>query len=76
MVQAIRQEMTIQKDSVLEIHSSMLKPGTHVEVIILLKENEPVKNRSLQSLIGSGKGSFSSSDEADAFIRGERDKWE
>ena len=76
MVQAIKQELTIQKDSILEIHSSMLKPGARVEVIILLKESESLKKGSLCSLIGSGKGSFSSPDEVDTFIRGERDKWE
>jgi len=76
MVQAIKQELTIQKDSILEIHSSMLKPGTHVEVIILLKESESLKKSSLCSLIGSGKGSFSSPEEVDTFIRRERDKWE
>jgi hypothetical protein len=76
MVQAIRQELTIQKDSVLEIHSSMLKSGEHVEVIILLKENKPMQKHSLLSLMGSGKGCFSSPDEVDTFIRGERDKWE
>lgn len=37
MVQAIRQDMTIQKDSVFEIHSSALKTGAHVEAIVLLK---------------------------------------
>ena len=76
VVQAIRQELTIQTDSFLEIRSSMLKTGAHVEVIILLKENEPAQKHSLRSLIGNGKGSFSSPDEADAFIRGKRDKWE
>ena len=75
MVQAIRQEITVQKDSVIEIHSPALKPGSHVEVILLLEE-APIKKQSLSSLIGSGKGSFASPNEADTFIRGERDKWE
>ena len=74
MVQAIRQELTIQDDHVLELHSSMLKIGSHVEVIVLLKDPPPVKN--FTSLIGTAKGSFNTPQEADNFIRGERDKWE
>lgn len=31
---------------------------------------------SLRSRLGSGKGSFASPEEADAFIRSERNKWE
>lgn len=76
MVQAIRQEVTVQKDSVIEIRSPILKPGAHVEVIILLEENGIKKKQNLGSLIGTGKGSFATPEEVDAFIRGERDKWE
>jgi hypothetical protein len=75
MVQAIRQEVTVQKDSMIEIHSPALKPGSHVEVILLIEEVS-IKKQSLSSLIGTGKGSYASPSEADAFIRGERDKWE
>lgn len=79
MVQAIRQEMTVQKDHVIEIHSQALKPGAHVEVIVLLKDEGPspvAKKDRLLSLLGAGKGSFSSPQEVDAFIRRERDQWE
>lgn len=64
MVKAIRQEVTVQKENVIEIHSLALKLGTHVEVILLL------------SFLGKGKGSFISSNEVDAFIWGERNQWE
>jgi len=76
MVQAIRQEVTVQKDNVIEIHSPALKSGAHIEVILLLQEGETVPTHSLCSLIGTGKGSFSSVEEADEFIRKERDRWE
>jgi hypothetical protein len=75
MVKAIRQEITVQKDSVIEIHSLALKPGIHVEVILLLEEESSQKG-TLLSLLGTGKGSFASSEEADAFIRRERNQWE
>lgn len=76
MIQAIRQEVTVQNDSVVEIHSPILKSGAHVEVIVLLKDNEPTKKKSLSAFIGTGKGSFKSPYEVDAFLQGERDKWE
>ncbi len=38
MVKAIKQELTVQKDNMIEIHSLSLKPGVRVEVILLLDE--------------------------------------
>lgn len=77
MVQAIRQEITVQKDHVIEVHSQVLKPGTRVEVIVLLKEEGPIsKKKGFLALLGTGKGSFPSPQEADKFIRRERDQWE
>lgn len=75
MVQAIRQEITVEKDSIIEIHSPILKSGDHVEVIILVEANLSLHCQSLSSLLGRGKGSFKSSEEADTFIRNERDGW-
>ena len=77
MVQAIRQEVTVSEDNVIEIHSPILKAGVQVEVIVLLAEGHKTeKKKNLSSLIGKGKGkgSFDSAKEADAFIRGERNK--
>ncbi len=75
MTQAIRQEVTVQKDHQIEIFSPELKLGDHVEVIVLLSQGEPKKSN-LCSLFGAGKGSFSSPEEANDFIRRERDTWE
>jgi hypothetical protein len=76
MVKAIRQEITVQRDNVIEIHSLALKSGAHVEVILLLQDEQPPLKKHLLSLLGKGKGSFSSPEEADSFIRRERNKWE
>jgi len=77
MVQAIRQEVTVSEDNVIQIHSPILKAGVQVEVIVLLTEGHKVeKKKNLSALIGKGKRSFGSAKEADAFIRGERNKWE
>lgn len=77
MVHAIKQEIIVQTDNTIEIHSSALKLGAHVEVILLLQEDKkPSKKPNLCSFIGKGKGSFSSPREADQFIRAERNTWE
>lgn len=39
-------------------------------------DTEKLKPGRLTSFIGSGKGGFDKSEDADAFIRGERDRWE
>ncbi len=74
MTQAIRQEITVQKDHKIEIYSPELQLGDHVEVILLLNQNKP-KQSNLRAILGTGKGSFSSAKEADNFIRGERNTW-
>lgn len=74
-MQAIRRDMFVQNDSVLEIHSSLLKTGTSVEVIVLLKSEPSQVTSGLSALLGAGKGCYSSVKEADAFIRKERDQW-
>jgi hypothetical protein len=75
MTQAIRQDVTVQKGHKIEIYSPELKPGDHVEVIVLLNQSN-AKKSNLRSVLGAGKGSFSSPTEADNFIRGERSTWE
>ena len=52
-----------------------LPAGAVVEVIVLVKEpaDEPP---SLTSLLGSTKGLFGSAEEADAYLRQERDSWD
>lgn len=75
MTHAIRQDVTVQKDHKIEIYSPELKLGDHVEVILLFDQDKK-RNFSLRSFIGAGQGSFSSPEEVDSFIRGERDQWE
>ncbi|MEO6390782.1 MAG: hypothetical protein ABIP75_02950 [Pyrinomonadaceae bacterium] len=43
---------------------------------LLAQKQSLRKHRNYASLIGSGKGGFSSAEEADRFIRMERDEWE
>lgn len=75
MLQAIRQQVIIQPGGRIEIHSPELKPGQQAEVIVMIKG--PIdKQLLLSSLIGKGKGAFNSPEEADEFLRKERDAWE
>ncbi|OQY57950.1 MAG: hypothetical protein B6245_14410 [Desulfobacteraceae bacterium 4572_88] len=78
MVSAIKQELTVQQSGVIEIRSPELRPGMLAEIIILLKDDDARKSqlRRLSSLIGTGKGGFDTPEDADNFIRRERDRWE
>jgi len=75
MIHAIRKLVTVQDDGSINVSVPEFKKGTVAEIIIL-ESSEPVKSRSLSAIIGTGKGSFSSPEEADAFIANERSSWE
>jgi hypothetical protein len=75
MVHALRQKVTVKPGGVVELRSPELVPGSIVEVIIL-QEKEYGKTKNLAELIGAGKGVFNTPEEADEFIRRERDKWD
>lgn len=77
MARFIQQQVTIHTPGTLEIHSPELKPGMRVEVRLLLKDVPQTRNSyPLLSFMGTGRGTFSSSEEADVFLRQERDLWE
>jgi hypothetical protein len=73
MVAAIRQRVTVQPGGVIEVRSPDLRPGSSAEVIVLVEQPASESQRPLASFVGSAKGSFSSVEEVDAFIRSERD---
>ncbi len=76
MLNTIKQEMIIEKSGMTEIRSPELKPGMYAEIIIFLKHTGKSESRSLSSMIGSGKGAFEKPEDADNFIRKERDRWD
>jgi len=73
MVRAVKQTVTIQAGGRVEVTSTELPEGQQAEVIVLIREQARAK--SYASLFGCGKGAFTSPDEADAFLRKERDAW-
>jgi len=76
MLYAIKQHVIVQADGVIEVHAPELKAGMHTEVIILEAPGLALAERSLGSFIGTGHGSFATAEQADAFLRAERDAWE
>jgi hypothetical protein len=75
MVRAVKQHVTVQPGGVVHLQSSELPAGAQAEVIVLV-EPPAEPRRTLSSFIGSAKGVYASVEEADAFIRRERDAWE
>jgi hypothetical protein len=77
MLNGLRQKTVVQSGGVVAIQSSDLPCGATVEVIVLV-ESPPQSSPelSLTDLIGTAKGSFKTPEEADQFIRQERDSWE
>jgi len=73
MVRAIRQTVTIKPGGRVEVTSDQLPEGRLAEVIILVEQEPPLKTYS--DLFGSGQGAFATPEEADAFLRRERDAW-
>jgi len=76
MLNTIKQEMIIEKSGMIEICSSELKPGMYAEVIIFLKNTGKSESNPLSRMIGTGRGAFEKPEDADNFIRKERDTWE
>jgi hypothetical protein len=74
MVRAHREIVTIQRGGRVEVASDELPAGRQAEVIVLVAQE--ARNKSYLSLFGSGKGAFATPQEADAFLRRERDTWQ
>jgi len=75
MVHAVRKKVKVKPGGVVEVRSPELIPGSTVEVIVL-QDRAPKKATGLVELIGSGRGIYATEEEADAFIRKERDSWD
>jgi hypothetical protein len=74
MFHAIRKFVTVQDDSSIRLFVPEFRKGTTAEVIIL-ESSEPMKSRSLTSIIGKGRGCYASPEEVDRFIEHERNSW-
>ncbi len=75
MLQAIRETVTVEEGGVVRLRSEELSPGSLVDVIVLPSLPGPAR-RPLSSFRGVAKGVYDNIEEADTFIRSERNQWD
>lgn len=75
MREALKQRVTIQPGGVVHLQSSELIPGSEAEVIVI-PEVPPAKSFSMASFIGTAAGCYPTPEDADTFLRRERNAWE
>jgi hypothetical protein len=75
MVNTLRKKVKVKPGGLVELRSKELVPGSVVEVIVI-QEKRHRKAGKLTGMIGAGKGIFSSADDVDKLINGERDLWD
>lgn len=75
MREALKQRVTIQPGGVVHLQSSELIPGSEAEVIVIL-EAPSATPISMASLIGTAAGCYPTPEDADTFLRRERNAWE
>ena len=75
MVHTIRENVIIRSGGLIEIRRPDLPEGVAAEVIVMIEtpESEPPP---LTSLLGKAHSGYASGEEADAFLRVERDAWD
>ena len=76
MEQVIRRRVVVQPGGCIELRSDELREGTEAEVIIIVRTGEESPRATYHSMFGSGRGGFATAEEADAFLRRERDSWD
>ncbi|QQE67489.1 hypothetical protein GFS31_42020 (plasmid) [Leptolyngbya sp. BL0902] len=79
MLNAIRRQTIVKPGGIIELTLPELPEGAVVEVIVLFQDSSELAKdtaQSLTSLIGEAPGSFATPEEADQFIREQRDEWD
>ena len=74
MERAIRRRAIVQPGGAVQIQSDQLPEGAEVDVIVIV--HTPTPPGRYAAMFGSGRGSFTTPEEADAFLRRERDAWD
>ena len=72
-------ECTVQADGVVTFRlppETQLSPGVRHAMLIIEETKVSPEPSSLLDYLGKGKGLFASPEEADRFLRQERDAWE
>jgi hypothetical protein len=77
MVQTIKERVTVEAGGVIRLRRPELREGTIAEVFVVVDGAVGASTvPEITELFGKAKGSFASSEEADAFLRSERDAWD
>jgi len=74
MEKTLHQRVLIQPGGQITIRSPELPEGVEADVTVSLQD--PTPTQSYRALFGSGRGGFATPEEADAFLRKERDAWD
>ncbi|MBI4828424.1 MAG: hypothetical protein HY804_06390 [Nitrospinae bacterium] len=76
MKHTVQRQVIVQPGGLVEVKAPELTPGMRADVIIVQEDAlaESVTGK-LTSIIGSGRGGFPVPEDADKFIRDERDAW-
>lgn len=75
MSEAIQQDITVEQAGIIVIKSPRLNRGARAKVTVVIADGSTAQASGLKSLIGSGSGCFATPEEADDFLREERDTW-
>lgn len=76
MLNGLKQTVIVQPGGLIEVRSPDLPPGATVEVIVLLESIPQDNQLGISRFIGAASGSFATPEQADEFIRQERDAWD
>ena len=76
MEQVIRRRVVVQPGGCIELRSDELPEGVEAEVIIIVRTEDESPRADYGSMFGSGRGGFATAEEADVFLRRERDSWD
>lgn len=71
---AIRRRAIVEPGGRITIQPDDLPHGAETDVIVPITWREPLPD--YPSMLGSGSGTFATAEEADRFIRRERDGWD
>lgn len=78
MTTTSRHTVIVRPGGIIEIRDPSLPEGRSVQVTVSFEEAEEQEEKrgGLMRFFGAARGSFATPEEADAFIRAERDAWE
>ena len=76
MEQVIRRRVVVQHGGCIELGSDDVREGTKAEVFVIVRTGEQSAHATYGSMFGNGRGGFATAEEADAFLRRERDSWD